>query len=284
MAIDPALLQIQLMFNALKSVSASTSFPGPGALSSELNSIVDTTKGDYIEEVNQETIKKFATAGVEMWHRAVHSFLISSSLTKSSPIWSSVAGYYSSHYSIRAFAHLLGHFQLYKIKRIVQLEISGSKYYCHISTKKASGREHKVCWKLVKANPFFASDPFFTINDDNLSRSDGAHRNKANYQDHIGRFPIFQPLDEEYLKKRIYHISSIQLSDAPIPNIDSFPDIENVQLIAYHRMVRFRIFLDEILGGSNRFWSVNRRPKWCPAYFDFQIVQPQYSSIYQGIV
>ena len=50
----------------------------------------------------QKELTYFAMAAVKMWLRAVHSFLISVSLTKASPIWSSVAGYYSSHYSIRA--------------------------------------------------------------------------------------------------------------------------------------------------------------------------------------
>lgn len=74
------------------------------------------------------------------------------------------------------------------------------------------------------------------------------------------------------------------MSDAPIPNADSYPDIESVQLIAYHRLVRFRMFLDEILGSSNRFWSVHRKPSWALDYLNFQVIQPQYASIYQGII
>jgi hypothetical protein len=284
MAIAPDTLQIELIFNHLKTTSGSATFPQPGSLSSQLNSIIDVTKGDYTENVKKETVMKFGTASIEMWHRSIHSFLISAALTKASPVWSSVAGYYSSHYAVRAFSHLFGHFQLYKLKRIVQLQISGSNYYCHISSKKAGEREHKASWKYLKSYSPFDSDPFFTINDDNLPNSDGAHRNKANYQDHIGRFPIFQSLDDEYMKRRFEQISSIQLSDAPIPNTDSYPDLESVQLIAYHRLIRYRIFLDEILGGSNRFWSVNRKPNWCPSYFDFQVSQPEYSTIYQGLV
>jgi hypothetical protein len=229
-------------------------------------------------------VKKFATAAIEMWHRSVHSFLISASLTNSSPIWSSVSGYYSSHYSVRAFAHLLGHFQLFKKKRLIQLEIDGHNYYCHVSKKDGGDREHKLCWKIVKNYPLFARDPFFTKNEEVSSQSDGAHRNRANYYDHIGRFPNFQPLDEAYLKRRILSISTIEFSDAPIPNVDYFPDIDNVQIVAYHRLVRFRMFLDTILGDSNRFWNVNRTPNWCANYLNFQVIQPEYTTLYQGIV
>jgi hypothetical protein len=282
---DPSILQIELMFRGLNTTIAANSYPIAGALSTELNNLVDTTKKeDYTINIEQGTAKKFATAAVEMWHRSVHSFLISASLTKSSPVWSSVSGYYSSHYSIRGFAHLLGHFQLFKKRKVIQLEISGQHYYCHVTKKNGGDREHKLCWQLVKKYSLFANDPFFTVNDDSQNQSDGGHRNKANYQDHIGRFPNFQPLDEAYLKSRISLISSIELSDAPIPNIDSYPDLENVQLIAYHRLVRFRMFLDEILGGSNKFWSANRSPDWCPNYLNFQVTQPQYANIYQGIV
>ena len=52
----------------------------------------------------------FGSAAVEMWLKAVHSFLISTSVMKASPVWSAVSGYYSSHYVMRAFSHLFGHF------------------------------------------------------------------------------------------------------------------------------------------------------------------------------
>lgn len=284
MPVDPSVLQIRLMFQAMNRYRDPDIYPEPGSLSKELSSLIDTSLGDYSFNVAPGLVRKFATASVEMWHRAIHSFLISASLTNVSPVWSSVSGYYSSHYSMRAFSHLLGYFQLYKIKRVVQLDLSGAGYSCKVSKKNASEREHRVSWKLVKAYHVFNSDPFFTINDENMLQSDGGHRNKANYFDHIGIFPVFNPLNEQYLKRRVQQISSIQLSTAPIPNVESFPDIENVQLIAYHRLIRYRMFLDEILGGTNRYWKVHRNPSWCPTYFDFQITQPEYSQIYQGLV
>lgn len=118
MAKDPAILQIELIFNCLNKAGASNNFPEPGALSIALNKLIDFNKGDYSAIINTSDASKFATAAIEMWHRSIHSFLISASLTKSSPIWASVSGYYSSHYSVRAFAHLLGHFQLFKRKEL----------------------------------------------------------------------------------------------------------------------------------------------------------------------
>jgi len=282
MSKDPAILQIELLFKPLHTVRVD-SFPAPGALSLALSRIVDKRKEDYSVKVDQSLVTKFATASIEMWHRSVHSFLISASLTKSSPLWSSVSGYYSSHYSIRALAHLFGYFQMHTLGKKVELEIRGSNYYCNISKKGGNGREHSLYWKFVKGNPMFATDTFFTINDDSRPHSDGAHRNKANYSDHLGLFPTFSPLDKAQLLERIKLISGIEYSDAPIPNSESYPDLDNVQVMAYHRLVRYRTFVDKILGGSNKFWNANRLPPWCSHYLNFQITQPEYSTLYQNI-
>jgi hypothetical protein len=284
---DQSVLQIELMFKGLNQQTAA--FPGQSALSNSLNGLIGLNKTDFTNAVNRTVVLHFATAAIEMWQRSVHSFLISASLTKSSPIWSSVAGYYSSHYAIRGFAHLLGHFQLHAKKWIVTLEINGGTYSCHFRKKDGSDREHSVYWKLVKANPIFGLDPFFTNNEDVLPGmgsevlSDGGHRNKANYSDHVGRFPQFQILDVEELKQRVTKISKIEFSDAPIPRINFFPDLDNVQVIAYHRMVRFRHFLDKVLGGSNRFWTIQRKPTWCPQFLEFQVIQPEYATLYNSI-
>lgn len=286
---DPTAQQVELMFQGFSKKSASTAFPKHGTLAETLNYIVQHAKSDS-EHIKQESINHFATASVEMWHRSIHSFLISAALTQVSPIWSSVSGYYSSHYSIRAIAHLLGYFQLFGKKRIVQLDLSGSKYLCNIQRKNGTDGEHKLYWKIVKNHSAFSSNPFFTYNTDvkdkpkGDTRSDSSHRNIANYFDHINGFPIFHPLDETYLKQRVRKISTISFSDAPIPKVDSFPDIDNVQLIAYHRMIRYREFLDEILGASsNRFWKVQRIPNWCTAYMNFQIVKPVFSTVYSDV-
>ena len=275
MAKEPTTLQIELMFSKLNGARASDSFPPPATLSRILNGIVDKATSDSAP-ISQIEITNFATAAVEMWHRAIHSFLISASLTKASPIWSSVSGYYSSHYSIRGFAHLLGYFQLNKKKRNIQLEINGTPYLCHIKPK-GGNEEHKFYWMKVHEHPFFITNSFFPENNEYNVISDSAHRNKANYFDHLNGFPPFQVLDEIYLKQRVSVISKIEIDDAPIPNSESdpYPDIENVQIMAYHRMVKFREFIDNILGGSNRFWNVHRKPSWCPNFLNFQLVKPE---------
>ena len=95
----------------------------------------------------------FTTGAVDIWMRAVHSFLVSASLTDVSSIWSSVAGYYSSHYAVRSIAHLLGFFQLFKGKRIVHLQFLSGQYVCSFDPKKAQDREHKLYWQIVKKDP-----------------------------------------------------------------------------------------------------------------------------------
>lgn len=280
MPTDTTSQQIIAMFSGLHRRSAADAIPPPGTLSAKLTRIVEKASGST-SSIDAATLAYFATASVEMWHRSVHSFIISASLTRASPLWASVTGYYSSHYATRAFAHLLGYFHLHTKKRILQVEVNGSRYLCHIIKKQGGDREHKFYWKTVKTHSRFAADPFFTGNDESQPRSDSGHRCKANYADHINRFPSFQVLDEVYLKERVEKISSIELSAAPIPKTDSYPDIENVQLMAYHRMVKYRKFVDEVLGGANRFWKVQRCPGWRPVFLDFQIVEPKYSSVYK---
>lgn len=216
----------------------------------------------------------FATAAVDMWLRAVHSFLVSASLTSVSPIWASGSGYYSSHYAVRALAHLLGFFQLYTQKRIAQLQIRDGNYVCTFQPKTVNDREHRFYWKTVKRDQHFAGDPFFTDNDAAVDVSDVGHRDWANYKDHLPQFPMFRPLDEVALKTRVERISSIEITAPPIPRISRYPDLENVQVVAYHRVVRFRDLVDAILGGTNRFWRVHRTPPWVSKFTDFQVTEP----------
>jgi len=280
MSTDTTNTQIKAMFKSLQNNRAVNAIPKPGTLAAKLRSIVENATSEKAT-INAATFALFATASVEMWHRSVHSFLISAALTKASPLWASVCGYYSSHYSVRAFAHLLGYFQLHSKRQILQVEVKNGGYICNIMKKQERDREHKYYWKTVKSHAQFVADPFFTKNEEGQSCSDCGHRNKANYVDHINQFPIFQVLDEAYLKARVEKIASIELSDVPIPKIESYPDIDNVQLIAYHRMVKFRKFVDEVLGESNKFWKIHRKPEWCPSFLNFQTIEPRYVSVYK---
>ena len=246
-------------------------FPPPSSLSDALEKFVPKRGRITTVPVQPKIALMFATAAVEVWMRGVHSFLISTSLTVASPIWASVSGYYSSHYSVRALAHLLGYFHLFRKKKIVRLEIQNGKYLCLFDPKQRGDREHRFYWKVVKDDPHFISDPLFTVNNAEDDVSDVGHRNRANYADHICAFPNFRALDEETLKRRVHRISQIPF-DAP-PKQSRFPDVESVQVVAYHRLVRFRQFVDEILGGGNRFWKVHRSPSWTREMIDFQLTE-----------
>lgn len=288
MATAPEILRIRLMFEKLTARPAN--FPSINTLSSTLNNLMGNgSKKNYptYKKIDTTIASYFATASVEMWHRAIHSFFISASLTQSSPIWSSVAGYYSSHYTMRAFAHLFGCYQLFSKKVVMQLDLSGQTYICHVEKKGPDDREHTLYWKRVKE--YFKDDFLFTVNPDmppgNFTefRSDGAHRSRANYTDHIGNFPVFKSLDEQALKIRLKKLSTIDVNEMDIPNVLAYPDITNVQLVAYHRILKYRAFLDQLLPTNNRFWSVQRNPNWAPNYFEFKAAGTDYSGISESV-
>lgn len=267
------------MFSPLNNLSAAGAFPAIGALSD----LLTATCAPFTQETvaaKPNDLKVFATASVEMWLRSVHSFLISTSLTEASPIWSSVAGYYSSHYSVRAFAHLFGLFHLHKKRRLIQVAPQGKGWVFQINKKNGGDREHKLYWKYLHEHPELSNDPFFYLNREDIPQSDGSHRNRANYADHINRFPIFKALDTEYLARRIQKIAEIEFSAVPIPSADRFPDIETVQIIAYHRIVKFRQLVDETVGPTHRFWKIQRTPSWKPKTLTFEVVDPAYTAIY----
>jgi hypothetical protein len=279
MNIDSTLrAQIERSFAPLKRQAAG-SFPAIGALSKALaDSATAKSKVPYSITLTPTVAAMFAKAGVDTWMRAVHSFLVSAALTDVSPIWASVAGYYSSHYSVRAFAHVFGFFQLYGVKQKAQLDLGGNYLQCRYDPKKANDREHKIYWKVVKANPLFEKDELFTDNDSSQDPSDSGHRDLANYKDFLQTFPTFSPLDREQMRHRIQKISNIEFTSFPIPSPHKYPDVESVQIVAYHRLVRFRDLLDEVLGGGNNFWTVHRNPPWARDFIDYQLVERQLDS------
>jgi hypothetical protein len=266
--------QLQAVFAPLNTVAAAKAFPAPSTLSKTLGDLISKDAGAR-RNVDQKIASYFSTAAVDMWLRSVHSFLISASLTEASPIWASVTGYYSSHYAVRSLAHLLGHFQLFRRKRLVELRWERPHYVCLFKSKEAGDAEHKVYWKILKKSIAFQGDALFTENRADDEDSDARHRNHANYADHLGSYPMFRPLDEQALKDRIEYISKIVFDAPPLPRFSKFPDVEYVQLIAYHRLVRFRRLLDEVLGSKNRFWNVHRTPPFADGYVDFQLTESE---------
>lgn len=261
--------KIQRIFNLLKTDPGT--LPTAGAMKIALIQLAPP-KGTLDIVARTPVIKLYVTASVEMWHRAIHSYLISSALTNVSPLWASVAGYYSSHYTIRAIAHLIGVYQLWKNQYTVTLEPSGSGFVCHFSQKKT--REHSFYWKLVKDHDNFINDDLFTDNPENSDVSDSAHRNFATYVDHINNFKLFNPLNYSELKDRIDYISKINLTSYPIPNKNKYPDLESVQIVAYHRLVYYRELIDQQISSDNNFWNVHRNPSWCRGIINFQRVKP----------
>jgi len=265
---------IKAAFEMVNDGPAGSSFPSPGSLSDTLNKAIPPGTSLHVTPNKVPGIAKmFTTASVNMWMRSVHSFLVSASLTNVSPVWASVSGYYSSHYSVRAMAHLLGFFQLFGRKRIVRLELQGGRFICSMNKSAVHDREHRFYWQIVKLNTLFASDPFFSQNDSTTDQSDVAHRDYANYIDHLPHFPVFRPLDAEALRSRIDRISEIEIKSPPIPRVSRYPDLESVQIVAYHRIVRFRALLDTVLGTNNRFWNVHRDPAWARDFMDFQLTE-----------
>lgn len=273
MPIDSALRErLSATFKPLNTTAAARSFPPPEALSKALDDLLTQHAQRQSANVDPALSRMIGTASVDMWLRAVHSFLVSAALTQTSPIWASVSGYYSSHYSVRAIAHLLGYFQLFRRRRIVQFTLSAGKPRCVFTKKNANDGEHSIYWRLVKSDAHFQADPLFTKNE-SADPSDGNHRNLANYGDHIQQYPNFQALDEDQVRARIDFISKISLNSPPIPSRSKFPEIESVQVVAYHRLVTFRRFLDEAIGTENRFWKVHRDPAWARTFTNLQLVE-----------
>lgn len=233
-------------------------------------------RGNSSININNNVVKLFATSSVEMWLRSVHSFMISASLTDSSKLWASVSGYYASHYAIRAIAHMLGFFHLRRRGYIVQLQFpKAGGFACDFTEGSGENRrEHTFYWKRVKQHYAFSSDDLFTENPEDHDESDVAHRNYANYIDHLDNFQTFRPLDIKEITERIEFISKMQISTFEIPNRKKYPDLEPVQIVAYHRILRYRELLNEVLGDSNRFWTVHRTPSWCDGILNFQRVKP----------
>src|SRR5262245_32970604 len=101
---------LEVSFRKVDETLGPNSFPPIRSLSSALSPILTQARTRKLNEVTipAKAGHLFATASIEMWHRAIHSFLWSIVLSKSSRIWASVSGYYSSHYVMRAFSHALG--------------------------------------------------------------------------------------------------------------------------------------------------------------------------------
>jgi hypothetical protein len=263
---------LKRVFAPWRQTPAGNAFPAPASLARALDGAFPLRKGEKKRDVYVDigVAKFFATAAIDIWHRAVHSLLISVLLTDESPIWSSVSGYYSSHYTMRGLAHLLGYYQLFQRKCTIQLSYDSGKYVCTYS--RGYNREHDWYWDVVKKNPILKADPFFATSASSPNLSDTAHRDRSNYWDHLPYFPPLQNVDRNQIRTRVHGMSKMELQTPPELREDRFPDAISVQLIAYQRIARFRRLLDETLT-NNRLWDVHRNPPWAANYIDYQLVE-----------
>lgn len=265
---------LKRVFTPWRLTPAGSAFPAPASLARALDTSFPTMKkGEKKKDthVDIHVAKLFATAAIDIWQRAIHSLLISALLSESSPIWASVAGYYSSHYTMRGLSHLLGYYQLFQRKCQVQLTFDGSRYLCTFT--KRYEREHDWYWHLATGSQIMGHDPFFALKPLSLGlMRDTAHRDRSNYWDHLRQFPPIHDVGKEQIKRKMAQMSKVELQAPPELRDDRFPDPLSVQLIAYQRVARFRRLLDDTLS-NNRLWSVQRNPPWAAEYIDYQMVE-----------
>lgn len=269
MAIDYSSAEriVELSFAKFDKPSTKVEFPKPGALAAHLSDLIRVSGSAPI--LQHQRSQLLASASVEMWHRAIHSFLWSLALTEESKLWASVSGYYASHFVMRAFAHAMGFFKCFTDRKIVQVMLDKGQFVCEFLEPKNAG-EHAFYWSVVKDHPSLAGNPLFRANNERDKRSDSAHRNFANYTDHVDSFV---PLSFPSLAKitdSVEKISRIRLHSVTEPSREDFPDLFNVQILAFQRIVAFHDFLDERIP-KNRFWRAHRRPAWCNNVMSFQV-------------
>jgi hypothetical protein len=273
MSIDYAIADriVELSFGKLDKPNAKMDFPERGTLSKHIHGLLDKKGGGALPILSHKYSPMLASAGVEMWHRAIHSFLWSVALTNNSPLWSSVSGYYSSHFVMRAFAHSMGIFKSFTRKAVIQVLIANGQFICSplLSSKKGEG-EHAFYWKAVKGHPKLFSNDLFRENNERDMGSDSSHRTFANYTDHLNSFLPLEFPTLNVVAEGVERISRIRLHSVTTPSRDDYPDLENVQILAFQRIVAFRDFLDEKLP-KNRFWKAHRRPSWCKDVMLFQV-------------
>jgi hypothetical protein len=258
---------VELSFAKFDKHSATVEFPKPGTLAQHLSDLIRVAGSTPILQHHRSQL--LASASVEMWHRAIHSFLWSLALTEESKLWASISGYYASHFVMRAFAHAMGFFKCFTDRKIVQVVVHKGQFVCSLLEAKDAG-EHAFYWKVVKDHPSLTGNPLFRGNSERDKKSDSAHRNFANYTDHVNSFVALGFPTLGKVTENVEKISRIRLHSVTEPSREDFPDLFNVQILAFQRIVAFHDFLDERIP-KNRFWRAHRRPAWCNNVMSFQV-------------
>ena len=260
---------LELSFGKLNKPSAKMDFPRPSSLAQLFGELIRS--GVSTPALSHEKISMLASAGVEMWHRAIHSLLWSLALTERSPLWSSVLGYYASHFVMRAFAHAMGIFRSFSQRKVIQVVVQNGQFICTFLESREG--EHAFYWKAVRGHPKLITNPLFRENSERNPKSDSAHRNFANYTDHVDAFLPLQFPTLKTVAESIEKISRIRLHSITEPSREDYPDLQNVQILGFQRVVAFHDFLDERVL-QNRFWRAHRRPSWCNTLMSYQIEEP----------
>jgi hypothetical protein len=251
---------LKLVFAKLIDNGCNLKYPYKESLSYYISSLLQNNSSYF----SHSKVSLFASASMEMWQRAIHSFIWSVALTEHSRIWSSVTGYYASHYIMRAFAHAFGFFKSFTERKLIKLDVSRGNFPFTILKATDKG-EHSFYWKVVKTHPQFKNNPLFRINSERDKKSDCSHRNYANYTDHLDHFTKLKLPSEEELETTFAKISRIhrgavkELFEDKSPDL---PDLLNVQILSYQRIITYRDFIDERIN-DNRHWRKHREPLWC---------------------
>ena len=259
---------VELSFQKLNKPSAKMDFPKPGTLSDQFSLLIKNSATTPHTLPHQQS-QMLASASVEMWHRAIHSFLWSLALTKSSNLWASVSGYYASHYVMRAFAYSMGIYKSFLLRKAIQIIVTRGQFVC--STLDLKGGEHAFYWKAIKGHPKLLANPLFHENNERDKDSDSAHRTFANYTDHLDSFSQLESPSMKDVTAAVEKISRIRKYSVTEPSREDYPDLQNVQILAFQRIIAFNDFLDEKIS-TNRFWKAHRRPGWCRDMMVYQVM------------
>lgn len=147
--------------------------------------------------------------------------------------------------------------------------LQGGQFVCSLLPARDRG-EHSFYWKAVKDHPSFSKNPLFHQNSERDPFSDCTHRNFSNYTDHINFFGAVEFPDIEDIATAIEKIRRIRRHSVTQPCRDDYPDLFNVQILAYQRIVTYREYMDARIHG-NRFWNAHRDPAWCKGILHFQL-------------
>jgi hypothetical protein len=160
----------------------------------------------------------------------------------------------------------MGIFKSFTQRKVIQVVAKNGSFVCTLTKTKLG--EHAFYWNAVKGK--LQGNPIFHDNNEHDMKSDSAHRTFANYTDHVGSFSPVKFPALETIAESVEKISRIRLGSVTSPSREGFPDLQNVQILAFQRIIAFQDFLDSRVS-NNRFWRAHRRPTWCNNVMVFQV-------------